>query len=92
MEFCSSKKRETKKRKKLGGIKKLKNVSKRKGNKTILCLKPPAAGRDWRACGKHCISNTFPLFINILAGKEPLRILFPNENSTVHNNNTKEPQ
>lgn len=32
---------------------------------------------------------TLPLFINNFAGKEPLRMLLPAENSTVHNNNTK---
>jgi len=30
----------------LQGTKKLKNVSKRKNNKVVLCLKPTTAGRD----------------------------------------------
>lgn len=71
--------------------KKVKECFQKELKQSVLCLKPTVSGRDSEEHVATAGFPTLPLFINNLAGKEPLRMLLPLENSTVHNNNTKKP-
>lgn len=72
------------------GIEISKNVPKRKcNNRFSVSSQQQLGGTEERVANTAFL--TLPLFINNLSGEEPLRMLLPTENSTVHNNNTKKP-